>query len=131
MTIHIKKAYLCLNCETIFQRELLKEDCPVCASFSVWPMESWIADRSEFKCNKSESEGDLSNKHKTALMTVSKGADVFNYHTSKILLECEKQGLVEICKARGNYDPLRTPPYFGAIITSKGKKLIEEVSVNG
>ncbi len=129
MTIHIKKAYFCLNCETIFERELLKEDCPACASFSVWPMESWICGTPEFK--RVDSETNLSNKHLTALMAVMDGADVFNLITAKALRECEKFGFVEICSAMGEYDPLKQLPYFGAITTRKGKEFITEVSVNG
>jgi hypothetical protein len=63
----------------------------------------------------------LTEEHKKALWAVRKGADIFSLLTAKLLRECEKDGLVTITQAMGNYgDGTNREPYFGAIMTGKG-----------
>ena len=59
-----------------------------------------------------------------ALEAVKDGGDVFSRGTAVLLRGLEQEGLVEICDAQGDYDGKLCLPYFGAIITAKGKEVL-------
>jgi len=59
-----------------------------------------------------------------ALEAVKDGGDVFSRGTAVLLRGLEQEGLVEICAAQGDYDGKLCLPYFGAIITAKGKEVL-------
>lgn len=66
-------------------------------------------------------------EHKKAMEEVANGADVYDYYTAKLLREVEKgkPALIEITKPmmyKG--DGTDRMPYFGAILTNKGRETI-------
>lgn len=62
-----------------------------------------------------------------ALKAVESGADIISRSLAITLRKLEKEGLVKIGETIGHYDPTRQLPYFGAIVTSKGKDLLRQI----
>lgn len=63
----------------------------------------------------------LTQDHKDVLKEVENGADVWGRAEAVLLRECEKDGLVEICEAMADVPGEKRQPFFGCIITTKGK----------
>lgn len=63
----------------------------------------------------------LTKKQKEILMLLWNGADVYNLGTAQFLREAEKEGLVEICKPQADVPGEKQQPYFGCILTAKGR----------
>ena len=75
---------------------------------------------------------ELTAEHENALWAVRNGADVFSLLAAKLLRDCEKDGLVAITPAMGEYgDGTKREPYFGAVITGKGKEVLVDAIING
>jgi len=70
----------------------------------------------------------LTEEHKNALREIKDGADVFSYPTALRLREVQKEKpeLLVICKIMGEYPVAQKRPYFGAILTAKGKAFIDK-----
>jgi hypothetical protein len=67
----------------------------------------------------------ITKKHKDALKAVENGADVYDWGIACRLRECEKDGLVIIGNAQGDPPGNKEQPYFGAIISAKGKAMLQ------
>ena len=59
-----------------------------------------------------------------ALEAVKDGGDVFDRATATVLRGLEPDGFVEICEVMGDYPGEQRQPYFGAIVTRKGKRAL-------
>ena len=70
----------------------------------------------------------MTHKEREALKSVRGGADIFSLSLARTLRDIEKHesGLVTITKAMGDYQVDKPRPYFGAILTGKGKKALTE-----
>lgn len=67
----------------------------------------------------------LTSKHKEAMRQVINGGDVFDYGLARLLREVQRvdKSLIKIGKAKGDYgDGSGREPYFGAILTAKGRQ---------
>lgn len=83
----------------------------------------------EYKQKKSRRVEDLQPIHFIALALIENGAEVFALHTAKALKEVQKSHpeLLTITKPMGGYSGVERMPYFRAILTAQGKKLIEDI----
>lgn len=69
----------------------------------------------------------LTDAHYEAMRAVTNGADVFSYVTARLLREVEatKPAFITVTDAMGDYNPVGQLPYFGAILTGKGKDALK------
>ena len=56
------------------------------------------------------------------------GADIVGYLDALLCRQFEKSGHIQITRVQGNYAAEKRLPYFGAILTAAGRKLLKEVS---
>jgi hypothetical protein len=66
----------------------------------------------------------LTEGSKTLLRQVSSGADVYGFRSAVFFRRAEKAGLVKICNAQADIPGEQQQPYFGCILTAKGKAAI-------
>lgn len=66
----------------------------------------------------------LTQAHKTVLKEVENGADVWGFIEARLLRQCESAGLVTICEAMADPPGEQRQPYFGCIITAKGRRAL-------
>ena len=68
----------------------------------------------------------LSSEHREAMWHVRNGADISDPYIAKHLRRVERDfpELIWIGKPMGQYDSRKHVPYFGAILTEKGKEAI-------
>jgi hypothetical protein len=75
---------------------------------------------------------ELTAEHENALWAVRNGGDIFSLSTAMLLRDCQEEGLVTIGAAMGKYgDGTNREPYFGAMITAKGKKALKAALNSG
>ena len=68
---------------------------------------------------------ELNRFHRQLLNAVGRGADVFDRRAAVTIRKCAAHGLVTITEAMGDYDPCDRYPYFGAILTAKGRAAVQ------
>ena len=71
----------------------------------------------------------LTKAHMALLKEVDGGADVWGIVEATLLRQCEKDGLVVICKPQADPPGEKRQPYFGCILTSKGKSVLKKVVI--
>jgi hypothetical protein len=64
----------------------------------------------------------LGERHRIALLSVMRGADVISYGIARLLREVEatEPTYITVTEVMGEYDPCGQLPYFGAIASSAG-----------
>jgi len=66
----------------------------------------------------------LAQETRKILKQIKNGADIWGLREARILRECEKDGLVEICESQADIPGEQRQPYFGCILTAKGREVI-------
>jgi len=67
-----------------------------------------------------------------SFLACESGCDVYGYAEARFLRECECHGLVECGEAmNAPQDGAKQQPYFGCILTPKGRKLAKKLRGKG
>lgn len=71
----------------------------------------------------------LTDKEKDALFAIRKGADILSHDLAKTLRGLERKAphLLTICKPMGQYEAHERLPYFGALLSTKGKQALRAI----
>ena len=67
---------------------------------------------------------------KKALNSVINGADIYSYLIARVLRACEKEGYCSVYKPAKDIPGHLQQPWFGCIITIKGKEWIGKKDLN-
>lgn len=69
---------------------------------------------------------ELTDEHYALMKSLRGGADIMGRREAQLCRTLERRGLIRIGKRQGTYKVTGHLPYFGAILTAKGKIALKE-----
>jgi len=69
----------------------------------------------------------LTEDHLGVLRQLEHGGDIWGYKEAVLLRQCEADGLVKVCEPMADIPGNQRQPYFGCILTKKGKAILPSI----